>query len=129
MFADHSTPISLESTGAWPNSDRLSLPKTPSGPNRGDKGRIVSSFRRMLGMVELLWDCLVSLTKSRRRLEAEILLLRHQLNILRRKVPRRMRLTTADRLAFVWLHRLCPAAVDAVTIVRPETLIRWHRAG
>jgi hypothetical protein len=83
----------------------------------------------MFGMAKLLWHCLVSLTRSRRRLEAEILLLRHQLNILRRKAPRRMRLTNADRLAFVWLYRLCPAAADAVAIIRPETLIRWHRGG
>jgi hypothetical protein len=62
----------------------------------------------MLGMVKLLWQWLVSLTKSRRQREAEILLLRHQLNILRRKAPRRMQLTKADRLAFLWLYRLCP---------------------
>jgi hypothetical protein len=83
----------------------------------------------MLGTIKLLWHWLVSLTRSRRQLEAEILLLRHQLNILRRKAPRRIRLTNADRLAFIWLYRLCPAAADAVTIIRPATLIRWHRRG
>lgn len=50
-------------------------------------------------------------------------MLRHQLSILRRKAPRPTRLTKADRLAFIWLYRLCPAAADAVTIIRPETLI------
>jgi len=44
----------------------------------------------MLGTVELLWDWLVSLVKSRRRLRAENLVLRHQLDILRRRTPRRM---------------------------------------
>jgi len=83
----------------------------------------------MLGTVELLLDWLASLVKSRRRLEAENLVLRHQVNILRRRAPRRMRLSRADRLAFVWLYRLCPAVVDAVAIIRPETLIRWHRRG
>jgi len=83
----------------------------------------------MLGMVKLLWHWLVSLAKSRRRLEAENLLLRHQLNILRRKAPQRLRLSNTDRLAFVWLYRLCPVVADAVTILRPETLIRWHRHG
>ena len=78
----------------------------------------------MPGMVELLLVWLVSVAKSRRRLEAENLLLRHQLNILRRMAPRRLRLSNADRLAFVWLHRLCPAAADAVTIIGPETLVR-----
>ena len=83
----------------------------------------------MLGTVELLWDWLVSLVKSRRRLQAENLVLRHQLNILRRRAPRRMWLSSANRLPFVWLYRLCPAVVDAVAIIRPATLIRWHRRG
>lgn len=80
-------------------------------------------------MVELLWHWLVSLAKSRRRLETEDLFLRHRLNILHRKAPRRLWLSNADRLAFVWLYRLCPAAADAITIIRPETLARWHRHG
>jgi transposase InsO family protein len=95
----------------------------------GAKGRIVSSFRPMLETIKLLWHWLVSLTRLRRRLEAEILLPRHQLNILRRNSPRRMALTNADRLLFVWFYRLCPAAISAVTIIRPQTLIRWHRRG
>jgi hypothetical protein len=55
------------------------------------KARIVSSSRRMLGMVVLLLDWLASLLKSRRRLQAENLVLRHQLNILHRRAPQRMR--------------------------------------
>jgi transposase InsO family protein len=80
-------------------------------------------------MVELLLYWLASLVKSRRRLEAENLVLRHQLNILRRRASRRLQLSNADRLAFVWLYRLCPAALDVVAIIRPETLIGWHRRG
>jgi hypothetical protein len=83
----------------------------------------------MLGMVELLLHWLASLVKSRRRLEAENLILRHQLNILRRRASRCTRLSNADRPAFVWLYRLCPAIVDAIAIIRPETLIGWHRRG
>jgi hypothetical protein len=83
----------------------------------------------MPGMVELLLYWLTSLVKSRRRLEAENLVLRHQLNILRRRASRRLQLSNADRLAFVWLYRLCPTALDAVAIIRPETLIGWHRRG
>ena len=56
-------------------------------------------------------------------------MLRHQVNILRRRAAGRLRLSNVDRLVFVWLYRLCPAVVDAVAIVRPETLIRWHRQG
>jgi hypothetical protein len=64
----------------------------------------------MLELVELLLRWLASLLKSRRRLQAENLFLRYQLNILRR--PRRVRLSNADRLAFVWLYRCCPAVVE-----------------
>ena len=59
----------------------------------------------MLGLVELLLGWLTSLVKSRRRLRAEKLVLRHQLNILRRKLPVRMGLSSADRRLFVWLSR------------------------
>src|SRR5262245_27720676 len=84
----------------------------------------------MLGIVVgLLLNWLASLVKSGRRLRAENLILRHQVNILLRKGPQRIRLSNTDRLALVWLYRLCPAVVDAVAIVRPETLIRWHRRG
>jgi hypothetical protein len=48
-------------------------------------------------------------------------------NIPRRRASRRLSLSDADRLAFVWLYRLCPSAVDAVAIIRPETVMRWHR--
>ena len=75
--------------------------------------------------VRMVWDCF----KSRRRLEAEILVLRHQLNILQRGVPRRLHLRWADRALFIWLYRRCPRILDAITIVRPETVVRWHRMG
>ena len=83
----------------------------------------------MLGLVELLLGWFASLVKSRRRLRAENLVLRHQLNILRRRAARRVRLSDVDRLVFVWLYRLCPAVAQAVTIVKPETIIGWHRRG
>jgi hypothetical protein len=83
----------------------------------------------MLGMIGHLMHWLSSLVKSRRRLEAENLVLRHQANILRRRSSGRPRLSNADRMAFVWLYRLCPSVVDAVAIIRPETVIHWHRRG
>ena len=83
----------------------------------------------MLRVIELLSGGLASLVKSRRQLQAEILVLRHQLNILRRRAPRCQRPSAADRLVFVWLYRFCPAVADAVAIVRPDTHIRWHRRG
>jgi hypothetical protein len=75
--------------------------------------------------VRLLSDC----CKSRRQLEAEILVLRHQLNVLQQRAPRRVHLRWADRVLFIWLYRRCPRLVDAITIVRPETVVRWHRKG
>jgi len=70
-----------------------------------------------------------SLFWSKRRLEAEIVVLRHQVNVLRRGMPSRMRLTVIDRLIFVWLYRLCPSVLRAVAIVQPDTVVRWHRKG
>ena len=67
--------------------------------------------------------------QSRERLKAEIVVLRHQLNILRRKAPKRPRLSGSDRALFVWMHRLFPSIASAITIIRPETVIGWHRAG
>ena len=57
--------------------------------------------------------------KSRRRLEAEILVLRHQLNVLQQRAPRRLYLTWADRALFVWLYRGFPRILDAIMILRP----------
>ena len=75
--------------------------------------------------VRVLCDCF----KSRRRLEAEILVLRHQLNVLQQRASRRLYLTWADRALFVRLYRGFPRILDAITIVRPETIVRWHRKG
>src|ERR1700730_7825581 len=83
-------------------------------------------------MVSLLWlflHVLASPLKSRARLEAEIVFLRHQLNLLRRRVPGKPRLTPADRLLFVWLYRLVPSLLNAAVIIQPDTIVRWHRAG
>src|SRR4029077_3639131 len=75
--------------------------------------------------VRTLCDCF----KPRQQLQAEILVLRHQLNVLRQLAPRRPHLRWADRALFIWLYRRCPSILDAITIVRPETLLRWHRMG
>src|SRR5271167_1647299 len=65
----------------------------------------------------------------RARLEAENLLLRQQLIVLRRRHPKRVLLWNIDRLLMVWLNRLYPSLLDAIIIVQPETVIRWHRCG
>src|SRR6266567_8272001 len=53
----------------------------------------------------------------------------HQLNILRRATPKRVALGSIDRLVFVGLYHLAPGVLEALKIVTPETLIRWHRIG
>src|SRR6476646_9383570 len=72
---------------------------------------------------------LVGLFRSRASLEAEILILRHQLNIQRRQSPKRLNFSTLDRLIFAGLYRLAPSVLRALAILKPETVIRWHRAG
>jgi hypothetical protein len=67
--------------------------------------------------------------KSRASLEAENLALRQQVIVLSRKSQSRMRLRNIDRLIFVWLYRCFPTILNAITVVRPETVIRWHRRG
>jgi hypothetical protein len=72
---------------------------------------------------------LTSPFKSKSRLEAENAALRHQLAVLRRKVRGRLAFTTGDRWFFVQLYRWFPSILQAIAIIRPETLVRWHRAG
>src|SRR5450631_4546615 len=67
--------------------------------------------------------------KSKSRLEAENAALRHQLIVLRRKVQGRVRLTNNDRWFLIQLYRWFPSILNVLTIIRPETLLRWHRAG
>ena len=83
----------------------------------------------MAGLVNLLLGYVWSCFQSHERLKAEIVVLRHQLNILRRKTPNRPKLSGSDRALFVWLYQLFPSIAGAITIVRPETVIRWHRTG
>jgi hypothetical protein len=83
----------------------------------------------MIAFLSLFIHVLASPLKTRARLEAEIVLLRHQLNVLRRRAPSKPKLTVADRMIFVWLYRLFPSVKSAITIVQSDTVIRWHRAG
>jgi len=83
----------------------------------------------MRDVCSLICLALIGLFRSRASLQAEILTLRHQLNVLRRKSPQRLTFTSIDRLVFAGLYRLAPGVLDALKIVGPETVIRWHRAG
>ena len=77
----------------------------------------------------MIWCAVVGLVRSRVALQAEILVLRHQLNVLRRKSPKRMALGNIDRMVLIGLYRLAPKVLEALKIITPEAVIRWHRAG
>src|SRR5476651_702530 len=83
----------------------------------------------MTDLFKLILGVLASLFKSRAKLEVENLVLWQQINVLRRRMPKRPDLNNTDRLLLVWLYRWFPSVLDAIAIVRPETIIRWHRAG
>ena len=83
----------------------------------------------MKEICELIWCALIGVFRSRAALEAEVLILRHQLNVLRRKRPKRVVFSNIDRVVFAGLYRLAPGVLDALKILRPETVIGWHRAG
>jgi hypothetical protein len=83
----------------------------------------------MIGLLCFVLAVLTSPFKSKLRLEAENAALRHQLVILRRKLRGRPRLTNNDRWFFIQLYRWFPSILQVLTTIRPETLVRWHRAG
>jgi hypothetical protein len=83
----------------------------------------------MSGLLTRVLRALLSVLAARGSREAEILVLRQQLLVLSRKAPKRARLRNIDRLILVWLSRLFPSVLDAVVLVKPETLLRWHRRG
>ena len=85
-----------------------------------------------MGLITLL-AALVSLLsfrlRSRAALELEVVALRHQLRVLRRQRPGRVGLLRADRFLWVWLYRIWPQALNAVVLVKPATVVGWHRRG
>jgi transposase InsO family protein len=83
----------------------------------------------MFGALRTVVIIVVNLFKSRRRLEAENVLLRHQLNIALRRIPTRLRLNGMDRAILAWMVRLWPDLLGMIQVVKPETVMRWHRAG
>jgi hypothetical protein len=83
----------------------------------------------MIALIRFVLAILGSPFKSKSRLEAENAALRQQLVVLRRGMKGRARLANADRWFFVQLYRWFPSILEVLTIIRPETLVRWHRAG
>src|SRR3981081_1310841 len=83
----------------------------------------------MIGLLCFVLAVLASPFKSKLRLEAEKAILRHQLIVLRRRLHGRVRLTNHDRWFLIQLYRWFPSILRVLTIIPPETLVRWHRAG
>src|SRR3977135_2960205 len=83
----------------------------------------------MIGLLFFILAVLASPFKSKLRLEAENAVLRHQLIVLTRRLHGRVRLTNDERWFLIKLYRWLPSILKVLTIIRPETLVRWHRAG
>jgi transposase InsO family protein len=83
----------------------------------------------MISLLCFVLAVLASPFKSKLRLQAENAVLRHQLIVLRRRLHGRVRLTNHDRWFFIQLYRWFPSILKVLTIIRPETLVRWHMAG
>lgn len=98
------------------------------GPGFALQGRTIASLRAMLAVLRALEEFVANLFKSRSRFEAENLLLRHELAIALRRAPPCLSLHGSDRALLVGITRLWPSVLDAIQVVQPETVLRWHRA-
>jgi len=85
--------------------------------------------RATLALLSKILLALGSMLEVSASSEAEILMLRQQLLVLSRRSPKRITLRNIDRLTLVWLCRLFPSLMDTVVIVKPQTVLRWHREG
>ena len=83
----------------------------------------------MLGLIKLIFCLVFDLFRSRATLDPEILVLRQQIIVLRRGRVGRLPFSASDRLVLGWVCGLFPNTRDAFAIIRPETVMRWHRAG
>ncbi len=83
----------------------------------------------MLAFLSELFCWLAHRFRGRAELELEVIALRHQLAVLRRQRPGRRRLFSIDRLLRVWLYRAWPRCLDVMALVKPATVVQWHRQG
>ena len=84
---------------------------------------------RMLDLCRIIFGIVVDLFRPRAALEAEILVLRQQIIVLRRGRPSRVPFLVVDRMVLGWVCQLFPKTRETLAIVRPDTVVRWHRAG
>src|SRR5271163_969457 len=83
----------------------------------------------MHSLLSELFSWLACRFRGRIELELEVIALRHQLAVLRRQRPGRSQLFSIDRLIWVWLYRLWPRFLKVIVVVKPATVIQWHRQG
>ena len=83
----------------------------------------------MIAVLSAVGSLLSFRVRSRASLELELVALRHQVSVLRRQRPGQPRHFSADRLLWVWLYRIWPKVLDAMVLVKPATVIQWHRKG
>src|SRR5713226_2071768 len=83
----------------------------------------------MSSLISALLAALSSAFRTRAGLQFEILALRHQLGVLQRSSRKRPKLTPADRILWAWLSQVWVDWPAALIIVKPETVIAWHRKG
>src|SRR6202007_1417368 len=83
----------------------------------------------MITILSALVSLLSFRFRSRASLELELVALRHQVIVLRRQPPRRLQLLSADRLLWVWFYRVWPQVLDVLVLVKPATVVKWHRQG
>ena len=107
----------------------LSFPKILSGLDSHFKAESSHHLKRCFAILHAFEMFVADVFKSRRRLEAENLFLRHQLNIALRRVPARVRMGGGDRALLIWITRIWPNLLDLSQVVKPETILRWHRSG
>ncbi len=83
----------------------------------------------MLALISTMFSWLACRFRSRAELELELIALRHQVAILNRQRPRRLRFCSIDRLLWVWLYRVWPRCLEVMVLVKAATVVQWHRQG
>ena len=83
----------------------------------------------MIQLLRLIASQAAACLRSRANLQVENLVLRYQLEILKRSSPKRAPFKNLDRFILSWLCRMWPKVVSSICIVHPKTLVRWHREG
>src|SRR5208282_3345369 len=83
----------------------------------------------MLALISTVFSWLACRFCSRAELELELIALRHQVAIMNRQRPRRLRFYSIDRLLWVWLYRVWPRCLEVMVVAKPATVVQWHRHG